>query len=156
MRLPARVRFDIENDVWAVVDGKEIRLKDIWPSDDEIDAIVKAAVKPEMFRAVYEPMFAIQADKGVKVSPAVRLAPQSTYIRRPPYWGHGRCGRTGRQPAYAEGHAAAGHPAGQHHHRSPVAVQRDPDELGRPVSTCTRWVLPEKTSIPTPPTAATT
>ncbi|MBP7484012.1 MAG: aconitate hydratase AcnA, partial [Aquabacterium sp.] len=80
------VRFDIENDVLTVVDGKEIRLKDIWPSDEEIDAIVKVAVKPEMFRAVYEPMFAIQADKGVQVSPQYDWRPQSTYIRRPPYW----------------------------------------------------------------------
>ncbi|MBI5925929.1 MAG: Fe/S-dependent 2-methylisocitrate dehydratase AcnD [Aquabacterium sp.] len=80
------VRFDIENDVLTVVDGKEIRLKDIWPSDEEIDTIVKASVKPEMFRAVYEPMFAIQADKGVKVSPQYDWRPQSTYIRRPPYW----------------------------------------------------------------------
>jgi len=44
------------------------------------------AVKPEQFRAVYEPMFAIQADKGVKVSPQYDWRPQSTYIRRPPYW----------------------------------------------------------------------
>ena len=80
------IRFDIENDVLAVVDGKDIRLKDIWPSDDEIDAIVKASVKPEMFRAVYEPMFAIKADDGVKVSPQYDWRPQSTYIRRPPYW----------------------------------------------------------------------
>src|SRR5690606_30402684 len=31
------IRFDIEQDVLGVVDGKEIRLKDIWPSDEEID-----------------------------------------------------------------------------------------------------------------------
>nr|WP_315194482.1 Fe/S-dependent 2-methylisocitrate dehydratase AcnD [uncultured Aquabacterium sp.] len=80
------IRFDIENDVLAVVDGKEIRLKDIWPSDDEIDAVVKVAVKPEQYRAVYEPMFAIKADDGVKVSPQYDWRPQSTYIRRPPYW----------------------------------------------------------------------
>ena len=80
------IRFDIENDVLAVVDGKDIRLKDIWPSDDEIDAIVAAAVKPEQFRKVYEPMFAIQADDGVKVSPQYDWRPQSTYIRRLPYW----------------------------------------------------------------------
>ncbi|GAO23700.1 aconitate hydratase [Alicycliphilus sp. B1] len=53
------VRFDIERDVFAVVDGKEIRLKDLWPSDEEIDPIVARAVKPEQFRAVYEPMFSI-------------------------------------------------------------------------------------------------
>jgi iron-sulfur-dependent 2-methylisocitrate dehydratase len=80
------IRFDIENDVLAVVDGKEIRLKDIWPADEEIDAIVKASVKPEQFRKVYEPMFAIQVDNGEKVSPLYEWRPQSTYIRRPPYW----------------------------------------------------------------------
>jgi len=80
------IRFDIERDVLGVADGKEIRLKDIWPSDEEIDAIVKASVKPEQFRKVYEPMFAIQADNGEKVSPQYDWRPQSTYIRRPPYW----------------------------------------------------------------------
>ncbi|RZI80937.1 MAG: Fe/S-dependent 2-methylisocitrate dehydratase AcnD [Rubrivivax sp.] len=80
------IRFDIEQDVLTVVDGKEIRLKDLWPSDEEIDAIVKSSVKPEMFRAVYEPMFAIQADSGTQVEPLYDWRPQSTYIRRPPYW----------------------------------------------------------------------
>ncbi|BCN38586.1 Fe/S-dependent 2-methylisocitrate dehydratase AcnD [Alicycliphilus denitrificans] len=80
------VRFDIERDVFAVVDGKEIRLKDLWPSDEEIDAIVAKAVKPEQFRAVYEPMFSIRRDDGVRVSPQYGWRPQSTYIRRPPYW----------------------------------------------------------------------
>ncbi|MFA5549357.1 MAG: Fe/S-dependent 2-methylisocitrate dehydratase AcnD [Porticoccaceae bacterium] len=80
------VRFDIENDVLTVVNGQEIRLKDIWPSDEEIDAVVKAAVKPEQYRAVYEPMFAIRKDDGEHVSPQYDWRPQSTYIRRPPYW----------------------------------------------------------------------
>jgi len=80
------IRFDIEKDVLAVVDGREIRLKDIWPTDEEIDAIVKSSVKPEQFRKVYEPMFAISADAGQKVAPLYDWRPQSTYIRRPPYW----------------------------------------------------------------------
>lgn len=80
------VRFDIENDVLTVVDGKEMRLKDIWPSDEEIDAIVARAVKPEQFRAVYEPMFAIRKDDGENAAPQYDWRPQSTYIRRPPYW----------------------------------------------------------------------
>ncbi|MNX03353.1 Aconitate hydratase [compost metagenome] len=80
------VRFDIEKDVLTVVDGKEIRLKDLWPSDEEIDAIVKASVKPAHFRQVYEPMFAIQPDTGEKVAPLYDWRPASTYIRRPPYW----------------------------------------------------------------------
>ncbi|WHH53142.1 Fe/S-dependent 2-methylisocitrate dehydratase AcnD [Pseudomonas sp. Ap32] len=80
------IRFDIEKDVLGVVDGKEIRLKDIWPSDEEIDAVVRAAVKPEQFRKVYIPMFAIEEDRGPKVVPLYDWRPMSTYIRRPPYW----------------------------------------------------------------------
>jgi len=80
------IRFDIEKDVLGVVDGKEIRLKDIWPSDEEIDAVVKASVKPEQFRQVYIPMFAIHEDTGPKVAPLYEWREMSTYIRRPPYW----------------------------------------------------------------------
>lgn len=80
------IRFDIEKNVLGVVDGKEIRLKDIWPSDEEIDAVVRASVKPEQFRQVYIPMFAIEEDKGPKVAPLYEWRPMSTYIRRPPYW----------------------------------------------------------------------
>ena len=80
------IRFDIEKDVLTVANGKEIRLKDIWPSDEEIDAIMKTSVKPEHFRKVYEPMFAIRTDSGTQVKPLYDWRPQSTYIRRPPYW----------------------------------------------------------------------
>ncbi|MEY3791267.1 MAG: hypothetical protein RLZ09_2103 [Pseudomonadota bacterium] len=89
------IRFDIEKDVLTVVNGKEIRLKDIWPTDEEIDAIVKSSVKPEQFRKVYEPMFAIQADAGTKVSPLYEWRGQSTYIRRPPYWEGALAGERG-------------------------------------------------------------
>ncbi|WP_137885572.1 Fe/S-dependent 2-methylisocitrate dehydratase AcnD [Pseudomonas sp. 2FE] len=81
------IRFDIEKDVLGLdAKGQEIRLKDIWPSDEEIDAVVKASVKPEQFRQVYIPMFAIQEDTGPKVDPLYDWRPMSTYIRRPPYW----------------------------------------------------------------------
>ncbi len=81
------VRFDIEKDVLGVdADGNEVRLKDIWPSDAEIDAVVKASVKPEQFRSVYNPMFNVRVEHGEKVSPLYDWRPQSTYIRRPPYW----------------------------------------------------------------------
>jgi len=79
------IRFDIEQDVLGVVEGKEIRLKDIWPSDEEIDAIVQSYVKLEQFRQVYIPMFDL--DKAEKAaSPLYDWRPMSTYIRRPPYW----------------------------------------------------------------------
>jgi aconitate hydratase len=80
------IRFDIEKDVLGVVNGRDIRLKDIWPSDEEIDAVVKASVKPAQFRQVYIPMFTIEEDHGPKVAPLYDWRPQSTYIRRPPYW----------------------------------------------------------------------
>ncbi|KPW28043.1 Aconitate hydratase, partial [Pseudomonas syringae pv. aceris] len=80
------IRFDIENDVLGVAEGREIRLKDIWPSDEEIDAVVQASVKPEQFRQVYIPMFAIEEHIGPKVEPLYDWRPMSTYIRRPPYW----------------------------------------------------------------------
>ncbi|MBV8237754.1 MAG: aconitate hydratase AcnA, partial [Sphingomonas sp.] len=79
------IRFDIEKDVLGVADGREIRLGDLWPTDLEIDAIVAAAVRPEQFRQVYDPMFAPRADAG-RVAPLYDWRPASTYIRRPPYW----------------------------------------------------------------------
>ena len=81
------IRFDIERDVLGQdASGRDIRLKDIWPSDEEIDAMVKSAVKPEQFRKVYAPMFGIQDERGAAVSPLYDWRPMSTYIRRPPYW----------------------------------------------------------------------
>lgn len=79
------MRFDIEQDVLGVVDGREVRLQDIWPSDDEIDAIVARAVKPQQFQQVYIPMFEKRAAERA-ASPLYDWRPQSTYIRRPPYW----------------------------------------------------------------------
>ncbi|NVI07168.1 Fe/S-dependent 2-methylisocitrate dehydratase AcnD [Paraburkholderia youngii] len=81
------IRFDIEKDVLGVdADGHAVTLKDLWPSDAEIDAIVASSVKPEQFRKVYEPMFALSADTGAKADPLYDWRAQSTYIRRPPYW----------------------------------------------------------------------
>ncbi|MBU1554709.1 MAG: Fe/S-dependent 2-methylisocitrate dehydratase AcnD, partial [Gammaproteobacteria bacterium] len=80
------IRFDIEKDVLGYHNGKAITLKDIWPNDAEIDAVVKASVQPEQFRKVYEPMFAVEVDYGDTVTPLYDWRPQSTYIRRPPYW----------------------------------------------------------------------
>ncbi|MDN0077586.1 Fe/S-dependent 2-methylisocitrate dehydratase AcnD [Crenobacter sp. SG2303] len=79
------VRFDIEQDVLGVVDGKEIHLKDIWPSDAEIDALVARAVKPAQFNQIYIPMFEKRATAKA-ASPLYDWRPKSTYIRRPPYW----------------------------------------------------------------------
>lgn len=81
------IRFDIEKDVLGLdKDGQPVKLIDIWPSDEEIDAVIATSVKPEQFRKVYEPMFDLAVDYGEKISPLYDWRPQSTYIRRPPYW----------------------------------------------------------------------
>jgi 2-methylcitrate dehydratase (2-methyl-trans-aconitate forming) len=81
------IRFDIEKDALGVDSaGKPILLKDLWPSDEEIDAVVASSVKPEQFRRVYEPMFAIAAQRADAADPLYDWRAQSTYIRRPPYW----------------------------------------------------------------------
>ncbi len=81
------IRFDIEKDSLGFdADGKPVTLKDLWPSDAEIDAIVREHVKPEQFRNVYTPMFNIKVEQGEQVSPLYDWRPGSTYIRRPPYW----------------------------------------------------------------------
>jgi aconitate hydratase len=80
------VRFDIEKDALGHdSDGNPLTLKDIWPSDQEIDAIVNEHVRPEQFRQIYTPMFTIRAVEAAE-SPLYDWRPQSTYIRRPPYW----------------------------------------------------------------------
>jgi len=81
------IRFDIEKDVLGIdANGQPVTLKDIWPSDEEIDAIVSSSVKPEQFRKVYEPMFARSGSTGTSAAPLYDWRAQSTYIRRPPYW----------------------------------------------------------------------
>ena len=87
------IRFDIEKDVLGYdQEGNAVTLKDIWPSDEEIDSIVKTSVKPEQFRSTYIPMFDITRDANANTNPNYEWRPQSTYIRRPPYWEGGLAG----------------------------------------------------------------
>lgn len=80
------MRFDIEKDALGYDEkGNSITLKDVWPSDDEIDSIVNQFVKPEQFNNVYIPMFNLDEAERAP-SPLYDWRAQSTYIRRPPYW----------------------------------------------------------------------
>ncbi|HAS6337592.1 TPA: Fe/S-dependent 2-methylisocitrate dehydratase AcnD [Vibrio vulnificus] len=80
------MRFDIERDALGMdSSGKAIYLRDIWPSDEEIDAVVGSSVKPEQFRQVYIQMFKLDESERSE-SPLYDWRPMSTYIRRPPYW----------------------------------------------------------------------
>ena len=85
--LAGTIRFDIEKDSLGTdKNGNEITLKDLWPTDAEIDAVVKASVKPEMFTEIYDPMFAKSALGDIEVDPFYNWNSQSTYIQKPPYW----------------------------------------------------------------------
>jgi len=80
------MRFDIEQDVLGQdQQGKDIVLKDIWPDDEEIDEIVARCVKPEQFKQIYIPMFDLGKVEQA-ASPLYDWRPNTTYIRRPPYW----------------------------------------------------------------------
>jgi len=90
------IRFDIEQGVLGVdQQGNPVTLKDIWPSDEEIDQVVADCVKPEQYKAVYDPMFLPIKDITDQVSPLYDWRPQSTYIRRPPYWEGALAGELG-------------------------------------------------------------
>ena len=81
------IRLDIERDALGLdQDGNPVTLADIWPSDAEIDAVVGASVKPEQFRQVYDPMFIQIKDTTDAIKPLYDWRPETTYIRRPPYW----------------------------------------------------------------------
>ncbi|WP_029837412.1 Fe/S-dependent 2-methylisocitrate dehydratase AcnD [Vibrio parahaemolyticus] len=84
--LAGTIRFDIERDALGTdQNGKEIYLNDLWPSDEEIDAVVGKHVKPEQFNQVYIQMFKLD-DAEKSANPLYDWRPMSTYIRRPPYW----------------------------------------------------------------------
>ncbi|HET9369857.1 MAG TPA: aconitate hydratase AcnA [Vicinamibacterales bacterium] len=68
--------------------GQPVYLKDIWPSEREIQHAMLAAVSAEMFRKQYGSVF--EGDelwRGLPVPTGARFAwePNSTYIRKPPF-----------------------------------------------------------------------
>ena len=84
--LAGSIRFDIERDALGTDNqGNPIYLNDLWPSDEEIDAVVGKCVKPEQFNQVYIQMFKLN-DEARNNNPLYDWRPMSTYIRRPPYW----------------------------------------------------------------------
>ena len=85
--LAGSIRFDIETDsLGEDKDGNPITLKDLWPTDEEINAVEKASVRPEMFDAIYDPMFEKSALGDIEISPFYNWNTQSAYINKPPYW----------------------------------------------------------------------
>jgi aconitate hydratase len=88
--LAGTVDVDLQSEpIGANSAGKDIYLRDIWPSNEEIQAAVRQAVRPEMFRHEYSQVF--EGEQNWKTMPVPTgdiyvWDPKSTYIKRPPYF----------------------------------------------------------------------
>src|SRR5215469_11603012 len=88
--LAGRVDIDLSHDsIGRGKDGKDVFLKDIWPSLQEVRDQMQAAVKPEVFRQLYRD-FAEQNPKWNEIPASTGNAYQwdsnSTYIQEPPFF----------------------------------------------------------------------
>jgi aconitate hydratase len=88
--LAGRVDMDLANEsLGDGKDGKAVYLRDIWPTDQEVQAAVKKSVKREMFAKQYSQVFEGDAQwKAIKVPAGDRYQwdESSTYIKRAPYF----------------------------------------------------------------------
>ena len=83
------IRIDIENEPLAIdAQGKPVMLADLWPSDEEVDALQAAHVRGEHFSLAYANLFGAEraSSDAAPVPPRFAWRTDSTYIRRPPYW----------------------------------------------------------------------
>ena len=70
-------------------DGNDVFFKDIWPTTEEVQAVVKQSVTPEIFRKEYETVFtANEAWNAIETSddPIYEFDEKSTYIQNPPFF----------------------------------------------------------------------
>ncbi len=86
--LAGSTKVDIENEALGRDrSGAPVFLRDIWPSDAELDAVIAEHVRRAHFTAGYETeMEMIEgAPRGI-APPRFAWGAESTYIRKPPYW----------------------------------------------------------------------
>ena len=88
--LAGSMEVDITNDALGTdQDGNPVYLKDIWPTQTEIQEIVASTIDSDMFRASYEGVFAGDENWNgldVPTSEIYQWVPDSTYVRNPPYF----------------------------------------------------------------------
>ena len=88
--LAGRVDMDLVNEpLGEDKDGKAVYLRDIWPTNQEVQAAVKKSVRREMFAKEYSQVFEGDAQwKAIKVPAGDRYQwdEASTYIKRAPYF----------------------------------------------------------------------
>ncbi|HYL75103.1 MAG TPA: aconitate hydratase AcnA [Bryobacteraceae bacterium] len=90
--LAGRVDIDLQNDpIGADQQGKDVFLRDIWPTPEEVSAVVKRSVRGEMFQKQYAAVFEGDERWNTVKVPAGDLyewSGSSTYIKKPPYFDH--------------------------------------------------------------------
>ena len=87
--IAGRVDIDMDREPLATVDGKDIYLKDIWPSDEEIQKLTEQYVTRATFISKYKDIFKGSARWDAvecEDSPLFGWDEASTYIRNPPFF----------------------------------------------------------------------
>ena len=88
--LAGTVHIDLTKDpVGQSKDGKPVMLSDLWPSQEEVNAVVQKCVKQEMFKREYSRIF--EGDEHWKTmeaptGPIFAWDEKSTYVKEPPYF----------------------------------------------------------------------
>ncbi|MFV2082613.1 MAG: aconitate hydratase AcnA, partial [bacterium] len=88
--LAGRVVIDLMNEpIGDDTDGNPVYLKDLWPSGEEISAVVAGSLESGMFRSTYDHVF--EGDENwdvIEVPEAGKYNwnPDSTYIQEPPFF----------------------------------------------------------------------
>ncbi|XP_051918344.1 cytoplasmic aconitate hydratase [Hippocampus zosterae] len=84
------VKIDFETEPIGISsDGREVFLRDIWPTREEIQREERKFVIPSMFREVYEKIEKVNERWNSLVAPSEKLYPwdaTSTYIKSPPFF----------------------------------------------------------------------
>jgi aconitate hydratase len=88
--LAGNVNIDFETEpIGKDKNGKDVFLKDIWPTREEISKLLNTVIKPEFFKEVYDKITK-GTDKWnqlkVKDSALFEWDPKSTYIKKPPFF----------------------------------------------------------------------
>ncbi len=89
--LAGSVDLDLVNEPLGYgVEGKPVYLREIWPSQDEMQEKIAAALDPQMFREQYADVFTgNETWTAIPTPEAASLYawdPSSTYIQEPPFW----------------------------------------------------------------------
>ncbi|MFB7273227.1 aconitate hydratase AcnA [Streptomyces sp. NPDC056244] len=88
--LAGSMKVDITRDALGIdQDGKPVYLEDIWPTEAEVNDVVANAIGEDMFNKSYQDVFAGDAQWQALPIPTgntFEWDPQSTYVRKPPYF----------------------------------------------------------------------